>query len=105
MQSVVAVCEREAEKQGFSRVVEICLRIGELSGVVPECLTEFFPVAARDTVAERAKLRMEAIPARISCPDCGYEGPPKGCDCPGCGGAGYKLTGGREFYIESLEVE
>ena len=48
---------------------------------------------------------MRSIPAAIECPDCGYKGEIKGSACPGCGGFGYRLTAGREFYIDSLEVE
>ena len=45
------------------------------------------------------------MPARIRCPDCGYEGPPEGSACPRCGGAAFRLIAGREFYVEAMEVE
>lgn len=105
MQSVVNVCEQEAARQGFGRVERIALAIGSVSGIVPACLEDFFPIAAKGTVAEGAKLEMRSIPAAIECPDCGYKGEIKGSACPGCGGFGYRLTAGREFYIDSLEVE
>ena len=28
-----------------------------------------------------------------------------GFECPACGSTGFRLTHGREFYIDSLEVE
>ena len=105
MQGVVRVCEQEAAKEGFGRVESITLSVGAVSGVVPECLAEFFPIAAKGTVAEGAKLVTRLIPAAVECPDCGYAGPIRGTECPRCGGYGYRLTHGREFYIESLEVE
>ncbi len=105
MQGVVKVCEREAAKAGFKRVESITLSVGAVSGIVPECLEEFFPAAARGTVAEGARLVTRSIPAEISCPDCGYTGGIKGTECPRCGGWAYRLTKGREFFIESLEVE
>ena len=74
MQSVVRVCEREAAKEGFGRVESITLAVGAVSGVVPECLLEFFPDAATGTVAEGARLVTRLIPAAIECPDCGYAG-------------------------------
>ena len=80
MQGVVRVCEREAAKEGFGRVESI-------------------------TLSEGAKLITRLIPAAVECPDCGYAGPIRGTECPRCGGYGYRLTHGREFYIESLEVE
>ena len=105
MQSVVNVCEREAKSRGFRRVESITLSVGAVSGIVPECLYDFFPTAAKGSVAEGARLVTRLIPAAVECPDCGYAGPIRGTECPRCGGYGYRLTHGREFYIESLEVE
>ena len=105
MQSVVKLCEKEAAAQGFERVRGIALAVGAVSGVVPECLEEFFPIAARGSVAEGARLDIRRVPAGIECPDCGYAGDIGGLDCPRCGGYGYRLVRGREFFIDSLEVE
>lgn len=56
-------------------------------------------------MAEGAKLVTRVIPAAIECPDCGYSGQARGAECPGCGGRSFRLTQGREFYIDSIEVE
>ena len=66
---IIDIVNDEAEKQGFSRVLEIRLRVGEFSGIVPDCLREFFPIAAAGTPAEKAELSMESIPARFRCLD------------------------------------
>lgn len=105
MQSVVSIVEREASRCGAARVESIRLRVGELSGIVPRCLEEFFPAAAAGTRSEGARLDIEPLPARIKCPDCGYEGRPHGALCPVCGGSSFRLVAGREFYVESMEVE
>ena len=76
-----------------------------LSGFEPECMFEFFPAAAAGSVAEGAKLTTRVIPAAIECPDCGYSGEAKGAECPQCGGWSFRLTQGREFYIDSIVVE
>lgn len=105
VQNVIAIVEAEAKKQAFQKVISITLRVGELSGIVPECLSDFFPIASRNTVAEGARLISEAGPAAVRCFACGYEGKPeKGC-CPRCGGSDIKLIAGREFFVESIEVE
>ena len=56
-------------------------------------------------MAEGARITTRTIPAAIECPDCGYAGEIRGLECPQCGGAAYRLVHGREFYIDSLEVE
>ena len=105
MQSVISIVEREAARCGARRVESIRLRVGELSGIVPGCLEEFFPIAAAGTRSERARLEIEPLGARIECPDCGYEGAPQGAECPRCGGSAFRLVAGREFFVESMEVE
>ena len=104
---IIDIVKAEAENQGFRQVLEIKLRVGEFSGIVPDCLREFFPIAAAGTPAEKAELTMESIPARFRCLDCGYEGEAdrKHACCPACRSTAVKMIAGREFYVESVKVE
>lgn len=104
---IIDIVSSEAESKGFSRVLEITLQVGEYSGLVPECIREFFPIAAAGTVAEHAALNIETLGARFKCLDCGYEGDAdrKNACCPACRSTALKMTAGREFYVDSLKVE
>lgn len=106
-EGIVNIVESEQQKSGFTRVLEIRLRIGEYSGVVPSCLEEYFPIASAGTAAEHAKLTMERVPAAFQCLDCGYEGAlrPREVCCPQCGSEAIRMTAGREFYVENIIVE
>jgi hydrogenase nickel incorporation protein HypA/HybF len=104
-QNIVSIVESEAKKRGFAKVLSITLAVGEYSGVVPECLLELFPIAAQGTAAESAALRTYTVPAAVLCGDCGYAGPPKSGTCPRCGSLAIRLTAGREFFVDSMEVE
>ena len=106
-EGIIAIVEQEARKSGFSRVLEITLRVGEFSGVIPDCLREFFPIASKGTAAEGAALVIEPIPAAFRCQSCGFEGPlPRhtAC-CPACGSEAIRMVSGREFFVENLKVE
>ena len=105
--SIIAIVQQAARDSGFERVLEIRLKMGEFSGLVPECLQEFFPIASKGTPAEGAALVMETLPARFRCLDCGYEGPAdrKNACCPDCCCTALRMTQGREFYVEDLKVE
>ena len=105
--SLIDLVDREAKKQGFQRALEIRLKVGAHSGIVPACILDLFPYASRDTAAEGAELVFETVPARFSCPDCSWEGEiERGQDaCPRCGSTALKMTRGREFYVDSLKVE
>ena len=89
------------------KILEIRLKIGELSGVLPECIQEYFNIASRGTIAEGARLCVEKIPITIHCGSCGYDGeiPKRKIHCPECGSSEIKLKSGREYYVDSLEVE
>ena len=105
--SLIDLVGREAEKQGFTRTLEIRMKLGEYSDVVPEYILELFPLAAKGTAAEGAQLLFETVPGRFQCRDCGYEGPVprrEAC-CPACAGTALRMTAGREFFVESLKVE
>ncbi len=105
--SLIDLVRQESEKQGFARALEIRMKLGEYSGVVPGYILDLFPYAAKGTAAEGAALVFETVPASFRCPDCGYEGTverSKAC-CPRCGGAGLRMLTGREFYVDSLKVE
>jgi len=106
-QGILAIVQSEAKKQHFSRVSEIRLKIGEYSGVIPDCIREFFPLASAGTPAEGAELIMESVPAEFACADCGYHGAPdrKNACCASCGSTAVKMVAGREFFVESLKVE
>ena len=106
-EGIIQIVREQAEKNGFARVLEISLKVGEYSGVIPECLLEFFPIASKGTKAEGARLVIQPIPAAFRCFSCGYEGPipPRTACCPQCGGSAIRMTAGREFYVENLKVE
>lgn len=106
-QSIVDIAVREAEKAGASKILEIRLVIGDLSTIIDESVSMYFDIISKDTLAEGAKLIFKRLPARFACAVCGeeYDKPLSGFDCPVCGNTG-RLTGdGREFYIESMEVD
>ena len=105
--SLIDLVEREAKNQGFTRALEIRMKLGEYSGVIPECLLEFFPLVSKGTRAEGAELTILPVPASFRCFGCGYQGPipARTACCPQCGGTAIRMTAGREFYVENLKVE
>ncbi len=97
----------EAGKAGASKVTEIKLVIGDLSTIIDESIQMYFDLMSEGTMAHGARLVFRRIPARFKCKDCGcdYEKPATGYDCPQCGGLGMPTGVGREFYVESMDVE
>lgn len=106
-EGILKVATSEAEKHKVSRVTVIKLRIGELSGVVPALIQDYFNIVSQGTVADGALITIERVPGVIKCLDCTVESPIERMrmKCPRCGGYNVKIVSGREYYVDSLEVE
>ena len=106
-QGIIDIVSSEAEKQHFGKVLEIRLKLGEYSGILEECLRDFFPVVSAGTCAEGARLVCETLPGVFHCLDCGYEGAAdrKEHCCPRCKSVAIRMIAGREFFVEELKVE
>ena len=83
------------------------LEIGKLSGVIPEALEFSWDVAIKDSLLEKASLKINEISARAKCLDCGHEFELDDVfsPCPSCGGFGNEILQGRELKIRALTVE
>lgn len=106
-EAVIELINREARDKGFKKVLGISLRVGEYSGIISECIREFFPIAARDSIARGAELEILSLPAAFRCLGCGYEGAVDRRDacCPRCRSREIRMVSGREFFVDSLKVE
>jgi hydrogenase nickel incorporation protein HypA/HybF len=99
-----SVVETVAEAANGALVTKVRLRIGALSGVLPEAVRFCFPIAAQGTVLADAALVIDEIPGVVEC-SCGrtftVTTPVLQCVCGNVNGV---LRSGRELVIESFEV-
>jgi hydrogenase nickel incorporation protein HypA/HybF len=105
--SLINISVEEAGKAGANKITEIKLVIGDLSTIMDESVQMYFDIISEGTIAHGAKLIFRRVPAEFECKACGarYNKPSKGFDCPECGSSGFPTGKGKEFYIESMEVE
>ncbi len=106
-EQIVEIVLDHARKAKAKRVLKINLVIGELSSFVGESIQFYFDMLSKGSEAESASLAICRIPARARCQACKEEFNPGGVNwfCPICGGPIEEILDGREFYIESIEVE
>ncbi len=107
-QAILDTALHTAQQAGAARVVAVDLVIGELSGIVDDSVQFYFDILSRDTLAAGAVLRFHRRAGRAACPDCGHGydvSPPLAPFCPVCGGARVQVSGGREFFLESIEID
>ena len=106
MAEAVRMAVASAQAAGARRITGLRLRIGTLSGVVPEALRFAWDVARRDTIAGDAWLEIEPVPAAGWCGRCAAE---FACgdflnECPRCHEPSGELRRGRELEIASVEI-
>ena len=107
MTEALRMAEDAAQTAGAGRVLKLRLRVGSLSGVVPDALRFAFDVVRENTLAANATLEIEAVPAACWCAACQaeFECADFFNECPRCHQPGGDLRRGRELEIAAVEVE
>jgi len=106
MQEALAIAVARATEDRAQRIHRITMRVGPLSGAVPEALEFAFDVVAHGTIAEGAQFEIEPAPIICYCPTCAQEFAPADffCECPRCEQPSAEVRRGRELELISLEV-
>jgi hydrogenase nickel incorporation protein HypA/HybF len=96
-----------ARQANAKRVLKINLVLGDLSSFVGESIRFCFDALSKGTEAEKAFISISRKPAIVRCRKCKDEFTPREMNwaCPRCGGFIEEVVSGREFYIESIEIE
>lgn len=105
-QSMLSLALEKANEAKANRITQINLVIGELSGIVDECVQFYFDFLSKDTIASGASLSFERKLTKLRCRNCEAVFPPRNYDwsCPDCHDAKVEIISGRECYVESIEV-
>lgn len=106
MQSTLETAAQKTRAAGATQVHRLKVRVGRLSGVVPEALRFAFEGLKADSIAAAAELEIEEVPAVCWCPDCAAEFETADLDyeCPCCHQPSGELRRGREMELASLEI-
>lgn len=106
MQEAVRMAVETARAQNASRIHCLRLRVGAMSGVVPDSLRFAFDMVSQDTLAQGASLEIETVPATCWCGACQAEFVCEDYvnECPRCHELSGELRRGRELEIAAVEV-
>lgn len=102
-----AVVNTATKHAAGRRVKVVSMSIGKLRQVVPDSLSFYFDIIAKDTVCDGARLDINIVPALLRCENCKKEWEPDfpTFRCPFCADSKVTVLSGEEFMVESLEVE
>jgi hydrogenase nickel incorporation protein HypA/HybF len=106
--SILQLAAEEGERQGGGEVLAVHLRMGPLSGVVPDALRSAYDLAREGSPLSKSELVIEEVPLVSYCPVCAVErvlGSAQLLRCPVCGTPTPEIVRGRELEITALEME
>ena len=107
LRSVVMATQRAAAKAEATGVEAVGLRVGTLSGAVPQALQGAWPIATAGTIVDGARLDIEVVIAAVHCPTCAAD---REIDefyalrCPVCDTPTGTLVRGREFDVTYADL-
>ena len=104
---VIDTIEKLAKEQSLTAVGSITLEVGEVSGIVPDCLRDFWLYARRDSeLLRETELKIEDLKAVTFCQDCRgtYSTVEFAKECPYCHSTNTFLVTGNEFNIKEIEA-
>ncbi len=99
--------EAIAEENHLEKIGSVTLEIGEVSGVVPEYLTDCWTYYRKKLpILAESEMIIEKLPAVTFCEDCHetYETVKYGKVCPHCGSRETYLVVGNECNIKEIEA-
>ena len=104
---VIDTVEKLMVENRLSKVGSITLQVGEVSGIIPEYLQEFWEYARKKTEHfQETELIIEKLEAVTYCQDCGktYSTMQYKKICPYCGSGNTFLVTGNEYIIKEIEA-
>lgn len=106
-QGILSIALEQAEANHANTITKVNITLGEISGIVDECVKFYFELLSKDTIAAGASLCFDRPPAKLRCRKCSNIFSPDDLNwvCPSCGDWSIEIVSGRECYVSSIEVD
>jgi hydrogenase nickel incorporation protein HypA/HybF len=106
VQSLLDLCEENAQKNSAQKVTKVVVKIGVMSGVEPELLKTAFDTFKEKTLCQNAEFIVNIQPIVIRCNSCQNEAVLKEIEycCPKCQSGDVAVIDGEEMYLMQLEL-
>ena len=105
--NIVEIAEKSAKENHATKINEVEIEVGEVSGVIHEALEMALQSAVNGTMLEKAKLVIHNIKAKAICNQCKKEFKPDNLVtvCPVCGSFGIDILKGKEMRVKSIHID
>jgi hydrogenase nickel incorporation protein HypA/HybF len=105
-QNILQIVRQSVPEMDAADVRSIRIRVGQLSGIVPDSLEFCFSAIVHDTDMQRASLEIDQVPTTAECKDCmhRFQMDDLGFSCPACKSVNLQLISGRELEVVEIEI-
>lgn len=107
VQALVKQCETQAKQNGATKVLNIYVKIGVLSGVEVHFLKSAFDLFKHDTICETASLHVQIQKIVVYCKKCNKTSTLQKHEfvCPECKSIELDVIDGEDMMLMKLEME
>jgi hydrogenase nickel incorporation protein HypA/HybF len=105
-QNILEIVQQSVPEDQAESVRRIRIRVGQLSGVVPDSLEFCFQAIIGETKMQKAGLAIEQIPTTFQCKKCAFRFQVDDLEflCPKCGSSDLEVISGKELEIVEIEL-
>jgi hydrogenase nickel incorporation protein HypA/HybF len=105
-QNILDIVRQSVPEEQAPDVKWIRIRVGQLSGVIPDSLDFCFSTLVGETNMRQASLAIEQVPTAARCKACGHQFQVEDMafECPACKSTDLELISGRELQVVEIEL-
>ena len=105
--NIVETALVETKKQDGKRIDTLNVKLSNLSHITPDNLEFCLTAAAKGTIAEKTKIKIETFDPTVLCQECSHTFTFQKNEpfCPQCRSKKLKMVDVSEAFLESLEVD
>jgi hydrogenase nickel incorporation protein HypA/HybF len=106
-QNILEIVQQSVPEDQTAAVKWIRIRVGQLSGIVPDSLDFCFSAIVSQTKMSQASLSIEEVPMVTKCRDCQHSFTVRdfAFSCPACKSGNLELISGKELEIIEIELQ
>jgi hydrogenase nickel incorporation protein HypA/HybF len=106
-QNILEIVQQVVPEQQAAAVRQVRIRVGQLSGIVPDSLGFCFTVLVNETNMQQASLAIEQVLTVSECRSCAHRFQIEDLVfvCPACKGTDIELISGKELEVVDIELE
>ena len=106
-ENLLDIALRHASNEDAKRITDINIVIGDLSSIIDDSVSFYWEIITKGSIAEGAQLHFMRLQTLFRCLEFDRQFHPiaDSFSCPACQSRRIQIIQGKEFYLESIQIE